>query len=177
MKLSVLRRGVRSAALMGVLVLSLAACGAGQTTTTETSSSPTASPHSTTTKHTKPAEPPESSSITLRRTGGIAGFNDVLVVDRDGRATFTSRARRRVTCAVDPKVNSQLDAAATAAAESPAPSRTSGKGRLKDRTAYPDELHLFLRVGDREVRFEDLGSDDSAYHRLFTLMNSVMAAA
>lgn len=173
MKLYVLRRGVRPAALTGVLVLSLAGCGAEPTSTTEERSTPTASPSTTT---TGPSEHSDPSSITLRRVGGIAGFMDVLVVHRDGGATFTSRARARVTCTVNPKVKSQLEAAAMAAAESSAPN-TRGKGRLKDRTTYPDAMHLYLSVGDQEVRFEDLGSDHVAYRRLFTLMNSVMGAA
>ncbi len=166
--LSVLRRGARIAALTGVLVLSLAACGAQRATTTE------AEPTSTTSQG-KGTNGQDMSSITLRRSGGIAGFRDELTVGSDGTTTLKSRGHEPFTCTVNPKMRSKIETASASADKAPAPRSKQGKKRLK--TANPDTLYLTLTLGDQEVRFEDLGESDQAYREIFRLMNDVMTSA
>jgi hypothetical protein len=180
MMLPILRRGVSAAALAGVVALGLVACGAQQATT-QTPSTPDRSPAASpsTSPSTSPGtgnEEPMAVTITLRRTGGIAGFMDDLTVEPDGTATLKSRGKDPITCTVKPTVRSKLEAAATATANEPAP-RSESKTKKDLKTSTPDLLHLVLVVGDEEVRFSDLGPGAKAYRELFTLMSNVMSSA
>ncbi len=115
-------------------------------------------------------------TITLRRTGGIAGFMDVLTVAADGTTTLTSRGKEAFSCTLRPRTKAEIETATAAVMESPAPSKDkSGKGDPK--TAMPDALHLSLTVGDVEVLYADLARGAGAYRDLFRLMNDVMTSA
>ncbi|MEQ4205081.1 hypothetical protein ABN028_28020 [Actinopolymorpha sp. B17G11] len=169
MMLSVLRRGLPCAAVTGVLVVALAACG------TEQGTSPDAQPTATTSPtESGPAMSP--STLVLHRTGGIAGFNDKLTVEPDGTVTLTSRGKEPMTCTVNPKTKQRLDAAAQQASESPAPRARSRDGK-KWATATPDELQLFLVIGDQQVQSSDLGEQDQHYRELFSVMNDILSSA
>jgi len=99
-------------AVVAVLALAVAltasACGGPGTP----ASSPTGSPAATT------GEPGRAASATaLRRSGGVAGFDDRLSVAADGRVTGTTRSAT-VECEVPDETVQTL---ATAAAPAPAP--------------------------------------------------------
>jgi len=167
MMLSVLRRGGMAVALTGVLVLGLAACGT-ERATTEAQPTPTAST-------TTPGSDLSDSTLTLRRTGGIAGFHDELTVGTDGKATLKSRGKKPITCTVNPKLRAQIAATAdTASREAPPRSKSQGKKGLP--TATPDALYLQLVIGGEEIRLDDLRESDQAYRDLFRLMNDVMVS-
>ncbi|WP_020578578.1 hypothetical protein [Actinopolymorpha alba] len=116
-----------------------------------------------------------STTLTLRRTGGFAGFNDELTVTPDGKATLKSRGKKPVSCTVNPAAKAKLDGAAKAAAESPQASST----RSKDwKTPIPDAIHLTLVVGDKQIRFKDLAEGgQQEYRELFKLLNDVLTSA
>jgi hypothetical protein len=112
--------------------------------------------------------------VTLQRTGGIAGFNDTLVVDSDGKATLSSRGKKPFTCTVTPRVMSQLAVAADAASKSRKPKSQDTK---KFPTATPDAIHLYLTIDDERIRYQDLEDGDDSYRDVFQLMNDVLASA
>lgn len=112
--------------------------------------------------------------VTLQRTGGIAGFNDRLVVDSDGKATLSSRGKEPFTCTVAPRVMSRLAVATDAAAKSPKPKSQENK---KFPTTTPDAIHLFLTIDDQRIRYQDLEDRDDSYRDVFRLMNDVLASA
>jgi hypothetical protein len=167
---SVLRRGLPSAAVTGVLVVALAACG------TEQGPAPDAKPTaSTSPTESGPAMSP--STLVLRRTGGIAGFDDRLTVEPDGTVTLSSRGKQPTTCTVRPTTKERLDAAAQRASESPAPRPRGQKKGKKWETATPDELQTFLIVGDQQIQSSDLGEQDQPYRELFSVMNDILVSA
>ena len=169
MKLSVLRRGLPCAVATGVLVITLVACG------TEQGMSPNARPTATTSP-TESGPSMSPSTLVLHRTGGIAGFDDKLTVEPDGTVTLTSRGKEPMTCSVNPKTKQRLDAAAERASESPAPQARRRDGKAWA-TATPDELQLFLVVGDQQIRSSDLGEQDAHYRELFAMMNDILSSA
>ncbi len=86
----------RGAALIALsLVLATAACGSTPTPGT-TSTSPTPPSASAT---SSPGASGAASGVRLARVGGVAGFQDVLVVGADGHVTGTTRAGE-VDCTV-----------------------------------------------------------------------------
>ncbi|MGH3486484.1 MAG: hypothetical protein ACRDP8_01000 [Actinopolymorphaceae bacterium] len=169
MKLSVLRRGLPCAAAAGVLVVALAACGTEQGTSPDARATATTSP-----TDSGPAMSP--STLVLHRTGGIAGFNDKLTVEPDGQVTLTSRGKEPMSCTVNPKTKQRLDAAAQQASESPAPKSRSRDGK-KWATATPDELQMFLVIGDQRIQSSDLGAQDQHYRDLFSVLNDILVSA
>jgi hypothetical protein len=174
MMVCVVRRGLGTVALAGALGLGLLACGSQPETTTKTTKPPP-SPTKTAQPTTK-APPSMPGTIILRRTGGIAGFMDVLTVAQDGTATLQSRGKEAFSCTVKPEVRAGIEAAAAEIMESPAPPSRDKRGKDDLKTATPDILHLSLTVGEVEVRYADLQRGQSAYRDLFTLMNDVMTS-
>jgi len=73
------------------VVLAVAACG-GLTTPTSQS-------------------PPEAFPVTISRTGGIAGFRDVLVVAGDGLVSVTRKGQKPRRCRLTPAAASRLTTA------------------------------------------------------------------
>ena len=51
--------------------------------------------------------------LTMTRTGGIAGFQDVMVVARDGLVSVTDRVKKQRACQLTPEANQQVRTAAT----------------------------------------------------------------
>ena len=116
------------------------------------------------------------SSLSLHRTGGVAGFNDKLVIDADGSATLTSRGKEPFTCSVKPATMSRIAAATDRAEKAPRPKSQEEKKR-KLHTPTPDAIHLYLTVGEEQVSYEDVKGADQSYRDLFDLMNDVMSSA
>jgi hypothetical protein len=86
----------------GSVVLALAACGSGGSGTTaggETGASTTATSSPSTPHPTAAAAFP----LTVSRTGGIAGFHDVVVLQADGRLEVNSRGHTS-SCRLKPEV-------------------------------------------------------------------------
>lgn len=79
-------------------VLAMTACG-----------SPTGSTGSTGRTGTSP---PSVFPLTITRTGGIAGFNDVLVVSGDGLVTVTQKGQAKRQCRLTAEAAKRLSAAA-----------------------------------------------------------------
>ncbi|MGW0229804.1 hypothetical protein ACWDWO_15940 [Actinopolymorpha singaporensis] len=120
-----------------------------------------------------------NSSLSLHRTGGVAGFDDQLVVDADGSATLTSRGKEPFTCSVKSATMSRIAAAADRAEKAPRPRahEEDTKKKRKLRTPTPDTIHLYLTVGEKQISYEDVKSADQSYRDLFDLMNDVMSSA
>lgn len=94
-------------------VLAMAACGSG-------------------------SEPPSASQpsvfpLTITRTGGIAGFHDVLVVTSDGLVSLTRKGKASWQCQLTPEAARRLT---TAASEVPWPRLTPGGTK----PSFPDDL-------------------------------------
>ena len=89
-------------------VVALTACGSQ---TASTSGSQTAS---TTGSHTAPTSGSQPSvfPLTITRTGGIAGFHDVLVVASDGLVSITRKGQAQRQCRLTPEAAARLTAAA-----------------------------------------------------------------
>ena len=103
------------AATASAAVLALGGCGGGSSTATGTSPTGTG-----TSSPTAAAAYP----VTITRTGGLAGFDDRLVLEQDGSVTGTTKAGP-VSCRVRADV---ADALAHAAATAP----TEGTGPTSD---------------------------------------------
>ena len=89
-------------------VVALTACGSQ---TASTSGSQTAS---TTGSHTAPTSGSQPSvfPLTITRTGGIAGFHDVLVVASDGLVSITRKGQAQRQCRLTPEAAQRLTTAA-----------------------------------------------------------------
>jgi len=59
------------------------------------------------------ASPPSVFPLTITRTGGIAGFQDVLMVDSEGLVTVTQKAQVRRQCRLTPEATRRLTTAAS----------------------------------------------------------------
>jgi len=169
--LSVLRRGAGVAAITGVLVLGMASCGTERATTVEAQPTATAT--------TRPTSDQNMSTVTLRRVGGVAGFNDVLKVESDGTATLTSRGRDAFTCRVKPEVLARVTSAAEAVEQAPEskPKTPSTTKAWPSSPPVVDQLNFFLTVGDREIRMSQVDKDDRTVRDLFTVMNDILTSA
>jgi len=105
-----------SRVLCSVAMVATTAAGCGGSATTTGSQS------------TRPVFP-----LTVSRTGGIAGFRDVLVVSASGLVSVTSKGQQPRQCRLTPAVTRQLTAAASAVAWSQiTPANT--------RASFPDDL-------------------------------------
>jgi len=102
-----------------------------------------------------PAESPLASSgaevfpLTISRTGGIAGFSDVLVVTGDGLVTVTQKGRTPWSCRLAPSATTRLRLAAS---EVPWPRLTPASTG----PAFPDDLVTTVQSpAGGPVRLED----------------------
>ncbi|MFD2082212.1 hypothetical protein SAMN05421678_101541 [Actinopolymorpha cephalotaxi] len=117
-----------------------------------------------------------NSSLSLHRTGGVAGFNDKLVVEADGSATLTSRGKEPFTCSVKSATMTRIAATADRAEKAPRP-KAAQENKKKLHTPTPDAIHLYLTVGEEQISYEDIKGADQSYRDLFDLMNDVMSSA
>jgi hypothetical protein len=109
-----------------------------------------------------PDEPGPKFPVTLRRTGGIAGFDDSVVVQSDGRVVVDTRLVHGRTCTLDKTEHQQLIAALTALRAAPVdPAGSSGQGTATAPPADDAESEpITLAVTDDLSRAFDL-SDSS----------------
>jgi hypothetical protein len=100
--------------------------------------------------------------LTITRTGGIAGFQDVLVVARDGMVSITRRAQARRQCRLTPDAVERLTKAASQvpwARITPASTAPS----------FPDDLVAMVRSpAGGPVRLEDpkVGAGGQVFNEL-----------
>ncbi|NMM33907.1 MAG: hypothetical protein HHJ13_07900, partial [Phycicoccus sp.] len=99
-----------------------------------------------------PSNSPSQPSVfplTITRVGGIAGFNDVLVVTSDGLVSVTQKGKAQRQCQLTPEAAKRLT---TAASEVPWPHLTPGNTTA----AFPDDLiTMALSPSGGPVRVED----------------------
>jgi hypothetical protein len=136
----------------GSFALTLAACGSGSGGSGgagEGSGTPSG-PGSSSSTPSSP-NPAAAFPITVTRKGGIAGFNDTLVLQADGSLQISSRGHES-TCQVKPEILKEILRAVGGVPWSRlAPS--SGKAR------YPDDMVLLVRSGASKgpARLDDPG--------------------
>jgi len=99
-----------------------------------------------------PSNSPSQPSVfplTITRVGGVAGFNDVLVVASDGLVSVTQKGKAQRQCRLTPEAAKRLT---TAASQVPWPHLTPGKTAA----AFPDDMvTLVLSPSGGPVRVED----------------------
>jgi hypothetical protein len=121
-----------------------------------------------------------SVTVTLRRTGGVAGFKDVLTVEPDGTATLTSRGHDAFTCRVKPAVLARVASAAAAVQRTPESSSQSGSPTKTWPPSTPppvDQINYFLTVGDRDIRMSEVDKSDQSTHELLDVMHDILTSA
>lgn len=140
-------------------VLLLAACG---------SSSSSGSPASGT-GSSSDTTPVLNGPLTVTRSGGVAGFQDRVIITADGQATVTSRGGPAAQCRVEATLMRSISRAAAAVdwASLPPPS-TQPK--------HPDDLVVVVSSGRFGARLEDPAVKDLA-QPLTDLLNDATAPA
>jgi len=92
---------------------------------------------------------PTAFPLTITRIGGIAGFHDVLIVNRDGRVSLTQKGKARRQCQLTPVATRRVAAAASAV---PWPELTTSNTSA----AFPDDLVTLVQsASGGPVRLED----------------------
>lgn len=87
--------------------------------------------------------------LTITRIGGIAGFHDVLIVNKDGLVSVTQKGRTRWQCRLTPVAAKQV---ATAASTVPWPQLTTSNPSA----SFPDDLVTLVQSpAGGPVRLED----------------------
>ena len=102
--------------------------------------------------------------VTITRTGGIAGFRDVLVVAGDGQVSITDKGQQQRRCRITPEAVNRLR---TAAFQVPWARITPDRGEAR----FPDDMVSMVKspVGG-PVRLEDprVGAGGNLFQELFT---------
>jgi hypothetical protein len=139
-------------------VLLLAACGSssGSSASPTGGGSPSAG-----------ATPSLNGPLTVTRSGGVAGFQDRVIITADGEATVTSRGAQPAQCRVEASLMRSIARAVAAVdwASLPAPS-TQPK--------HPDDLVVVVSSGGSGARLEDPAVKDLA-QPVTDLLNDVSA--
>ena len=129
-------------------VVALTACGSQTASTTGSQTAPTS------------GSQPSVFPLTITRTGGIAGFDDVLVVASDGLVSITRKGQAQRQCRLTPEAAERLT---TAAAKVPwsrlTPSSTSA-------SVADDLVTMVVSPALGRVRLED--AQGSAVGPVFT---------
>ena len=102
--------------------------------------------------------------VTITRTGGIAGFQDVLVVAGDGQVSLTDKSQQQRHCRITPEV---VDRLRTAAFQVPWSRITADRGDAR----YPDDMVSMVKSpAGGPVRLEDprVGALGNIFQELFT---------
>jgi hypothetical protein len=144
-------------------VLAMTACGA------QSSSTGSGSPPST--GSGSPPSQPTVFPVTITRTGGIAGFQDVVVVAGDGQVSVTRKGQQQRRCQLTPGAVERLRAAAsqvpwaliTAASTKP---------------AFPDDMVTMVRSpAGGPARLEDpkVGAGGKAFQELLSDVSGATA--
>jgi len=102
--------------------------------------------------------------VTITRTGGIAGFEDVLVVAGDGQVSVTHTGQEQRHCQVTPEAFNHLR---TAAAQVPWSRITPDSGQAR----FPDDMVTMAKSpAGGPVRLEDprIGAGGKVFQELLT---------
>jgi hypothetical protein len=148
-------RHITRALWFAAVALSMAGCGSQ---IAPTGSSTTASNPSSTT-----ASQPSVFPVTVSRTGGVAGFQDVVVVAEDGLVSVTRKGKAQAQCRLSPDAVGALTAKASAVAW-PRITPTSTA------PAFPDDMVMTVRsAAGGPVRLEDdqIGAGGKIFQKLF----------
>ncbi len=111
--------------------------------------------------------------VTITRTGGIAGFHDVLVVSGDGLVSVTRKGQEPRQCRLTPVA---LERLTTAASQVPW-SRVTPAGT---RPSFPDDMvTMVLSPAGGPVRLEDprVGAGGQVFHELLNDLHGGPAAS
>jgi hypothetical protein len=154
------------------LALTAAACGTERYDPNAQGQSPTASATPKPSASSTTGEVQMSMPLTLKRTGGIAGFNDNLTVNADGTATLTSRGRKPLTCTVAAETFGKLNQAIQTVDTASVPVGKPGKT-----PPIADEIYLTLIVGDKAIRYQNLGDAADTWKPVFDVMNQILSSA
>jgi len=150
-------------------VVALTACGSQ---TASTSGSQTAS---TTGSHTAPTSGSQPSvfPLTITRTGGIAGFHDVLVVASDGLVSITRKGQAQRQCRLTPEAAQRLT---TAAATVPWSRLTP---RSTSASVADDLVTMVVSPAGGPVRVEDpqVGAAGPVFNELVNDLNGGRSAS
>jgi len=137
-------------------VMAMAACGS------QSASTVSKSPPSTVSK-----APPSHRAVfplTVTQTGGIAGFQDVLVVADDGLVSVTHKGQQQRHCQLTPEA---VERVKTAASQVPWPRITPASTQ----PAFPDDMVSMVRSpSGGPVRLEDprVGAAGKVFQELLT---------
>lgn len=135
-----------SAAMVGMVALT--SCGSQSTTTPPGPRSASAPPSTQSASPSAGRSPAAGFPLTISRTGGIAGFQDVLVVSGDGLVSATHRGRKQ-QCRLTPAAAKRLT---TAVSQVPWSRITPASTE----PSFPDDLVTLLQSpAGGPVRLED----------------------
>jgi hypothetical protein len=86
--------------------------------------------------------------LTVRRTGGFAGFDDQVLIGTDGVATVSSRGKKTLRCQLDASLLTTLTTAAQ---------RVDWKSLVatKPTAKHPDDMILAVSANGGTARLED----------------------
>lgn len=143
-------------------VLAMSACGSQSASTGSAST-------------TTPTSENQSSvfPLTITRTGGIAGFRDVLVVAGDGLTSITRKAHAQRQCRLTPDAIERLT---TAASQVPWPRITPASAN----PSFPDDMVTMVQSpAGGPVRLEDpqVGAGGQVFHELLGDLDGGRAAS
>ena len=138
-------------------VLTMAACGSQGSTSTN-------------------ASQPPVFPLTITRTGGVAGFHDVLVVASDGLVSVTQKGKAQRQCRLTPEAAKRVT---TAASQMPWPRITPASSQ----PSFPDDLVTMVQSpAGGPVRLEDpeldaAGAGGQVFNELLGDLNGAPAAS
>jgi len=101
--------------------------------------------------------------VTITRTGGIAGFQDVVVVADDGQVSVTRKGQQQRHCRLTPEAVEQLRTAASQVPWARTPASTQ--------PAFPDDMVSMVRSpAGGPVRLDDpkVGAGGKAFQELLS---------
>ena len=111
--------------------------------------------------------------MTITRTGGIAGFQDVLVVTGDGQVSVTDKGQQQRRCRITPEAVNRLR---TAASQVPWWRITPDRGLAR----FPDDMVSMVKSpAGGPVRLEDprVGAGGAVFQELLTDLSVGPAAS
>ena len=111
--------------------------------------------------------------LTMTRTGGFAGFQDVLVVARDGLVSVTRRTQKQGACRLTPAAAGRVR---TAAAAVPWARLAPDRGQAR----FPDDLVVMVRStagGPVRLQAPELGASGTVFQSLHSDVLSGPAAS
>jgi hypothetical protein len=113
-----------------------------------TPSSPSSTPTPTMPTVTQSTPVGSGLPLVVTRTGGIAGFDDKVVIDTDGVATVSSRGKETVRCKLDQSLLASLTSAAQQVDWTALPV-------TKPSTRHPDDMIVAVTANGKTARLEE----------------------